>query len=135
MVDGQYSLQKLTFISFVHLYQIIRKPSTIVDTATDIGFHILGQFSFLTSSLPLPLGVRWLNSALYCTSVTPVVLETSMVTLTAMTSICNPRDSLVTVAMDITNQLSFCTSVIKSFPGDRVCVYIYLNIYACTLEI
>lgn len=87
--------------------------------------HSLSVFlsDFITSS-PFSLGLRRMNSEL--TLVTPVVLETRTVTLTAMTSTCNPGDSLVTVAMEIANQWSFCTSVIKSFLGDCVCVYIFI---------
>ncbi len=83
--------------------------------------HSLSVFlsDFITSS-PFSLGLRQMNSEL--TLVTPVVLETRTVTLTAMTSTCNPGDSLVTVAMEIANQWS----VIKSFLGDCVCVYIFI---------
>ncbi len=53
------------------------------------------------SSLPLP-SLRRMNSEL--TLVTPVVLETRTVPLTAMTSTYNPGDSLVSVAMEIVNR-------------------------------
>lgn len=65
--------------------------------------HSLSVFlsDFITSS-PFSLGLRRMNSEL--TLVTPVVLETSTVTLTVMTSTCNPGDSLVTVTMEMANQ-------------------------------
>lgn len=59
------------------------------------------------------------------TLVTPVVLETDAVTVTAMTGTCNPGDSLVTVAREITHEWGFGTAIINSFWGILfVCVCI-----------